>query len=58
MNLRRNGIRTLLFLLGAIVGASLAAGVAQAQVPANIESELIKMGISSTHLARRSSTGR
>jgi hypothetical protein len=44
MNLRRNGIRTLLFVSGAFLGASLAAGVAEAQVPANIETELIKMG--------------
>ncbi len=41
---REKSIRKALFVLGAILGTSLAAGVAQAQVPANIESELIKMG--------------
>jgi hypothetical protein len=44
MNLRRNGIRTSLGALGATVGILLVAGVAKAQVPANIETELIKMG--------------
>lgn len=44
MHFRRNGSRTWLFVLGAFFGASLAAGVAKAQVPANIETELIKMG--------------
>jgi len=55
MNLRRNGIRTSLGALGATVGILLVAGVAKAQVPANIETELIKMGhivdpVSYTHL--------
>ena len=40
MNLRPSGIP----FLGAFLGISLAAGAAQAQVPANIETELIKMG--------------
>ena len=44
MNLRRNSIRTFLFVLGAFSATSLTAGLAQAQVPANIESELVKMG--------------
>lgn len=44
MNLRRDGIRVLLFVFGALLANSLAAGVATAQVPANIESELVKMG--------------
>jgi hypothetical protein len=44
MHFRRNGSRTSLFVLGAFWGASLAAGVAKAQVPASIETELIKMG--------------
>jgi len=42
--LRRNSIRTFLFVLGAFFATSLTARVAQAQVPANIESELVKMG--------------
>ena len=44
MILRRKSIRTLLFALIAFGGISIAAGVAEAQVPANIESELVKMG--------------
>ena len=44
MKYRRCGIRVLVFVLGAISASLLAAGVAEAQVPANIESELIKMG--------------
>src|SRR5579863_6830262 len=44
MNFRRYGNRTLLFVFGALLANSLAAGVAVAQVPANIESELQKMG--------------
>jgi hypothetical protein len=44
MILRRNGIRMFLFALGASWAISLTAGVAHAQVPANIESELVKMG--------------
>src|SRR5271154_7155452 len=44
MILRRNSIRTFLFVLGAFSATSLTAGLAQAQVPANIESELVKMG--------------
>ena len=44
MNFRRYGIRTLAFVLGTILATSLAAGVAMGQVPANIESELVKMG--------------
>jgi Carboxylesterase family len=41
---RRKRFRGMLFALTAISGLLLAAGVAQAQVPANIESELVKMG--------------
>ncbi len=44
MNFRRNGARKVLFVAGVFCGMALAAGVADAQVPANIESELIKMG--------------
>ncbi len=44
MNLPRFSVRSFLFVLGAFLATSLAAGVAQAQVPANIESELVKMG--------------
>ncbi len=44
MNFRRDGIRMLLLLLGGVCWAALAAGTTQAQVPANIESELVKMG--------------
>src|SRR5579859_2403500 len=44
MNFRRYGIRTLVFVLGAFSANALAVGVATAQVPANIESELVKMG--------------
>jgi Carboxylesterase family len=44
MSLRRKSVRTLPFVLGALLATTLAAGVAQAQVPANIESELVKMG--------------
>jgi hypothetical protein len=44
MHVRRKGSRTSLFVLGVLGGASLAAGVAKAQVPASIETELIKMG--------------
>jgi hypothetical protein len=44
MSLRRDGIRMLLVAVGALAGTSVATGVAQAQVPANIESELVKMG--------------
>ncbi len=44
MNLRRNGIRMSLWAVVVFCGISLAVGVAQAQVPANIESELVKMG--------------
>ena len=44
MSLRRRSIRALLVALIAFCGISIAAGVAEAQVPANIESELVKMG--------------
>jgi hypothetical protein len=44
MDFRPKSIRTLLSVLGVLLGISLTTGVAQAQVPANIESELIKMG--------------
>jgi hypothetical protein len=44
MILRRKSIRTVLFALIALCAISIAAGVAEAQVPANIESELVKMG--------------
>ena len=44
MKFRRYGIRVLLFVIGAISASSLAAGVAEGQVPANIERELVKMG--------------
>ena len=44
MNFRRCGIRTLAFVLGAFLANLLVAGIAVAQVPANIESELVKMG--------------
>ncbi len=44
MILRRYGVRSFLFVLCAFLATFLEAGVAQAQVPANIESELIKMG--------------
>src|ERR1700723_1880212 len=44
MNFRRYGIRGLLVASGVLLGTSLTAGVARAQVPAAIETELIKMG--------------
>jgi hypothetical protein len=44
MNARRITTRTILFAFLAFLATTLAAGVAQAQVPADIESELVKMG--------------
>jgi Carboxylesterase family len=44
MNFRRNITRISCFALGALLLASLTARVADAQVPANIEAELVKMG--------------
>lgn len=44
MNLRQNGVLGILFALCAFLGTLLAAGVSEAQVPANTETELIKMG--------------
>src|ERR1700723_358019 len=44
MNFRRYGIRGLLVASGVLLGTSLTAGVARAQVPAAIETELIKRG--------------
>src|SRR5579862_4585514 len=44
MNFRRYGIRTLVFVLGAFSANALAAAIAAAQVPANIEAGLVKMG--------------
>ncbi len=44
MILRRKSIRALPFALIAFCGLLTSAGVAEAQVPANIESELVKMG--------------
>ncbi len=44
MILRRKSVRTLPFALIAFCGLLTPAGVAEAQVPANIESELMKMG--------------
>lgn len=44
MNLRGKRIRMSLFALSAFWGTLFAAGFAEAQVPANIESELVKMG--------------
>ena len=41
MSLRRYRVRVLVFVLGGFLATSLAAGVARAQVPANIESELV-----------------
>jgi hypothetical protein len=44
MKFRLKGSRKSLFILGALFVTLLAASAAQAQVPANIESELVKMG--------------
>ena len=44
MRLRRCGIRVLPLVFGGLLANWLAVGVATAQVPANIESELVKMG--------------
>jgi hypothetical protein len=44
MKFRRNRIQTFIFVLGVFCGTSLATGLAEAQVPVNIETELIKMG--------------
>jgi len=44
MNFRRFGIRGFLVASSVLLGTSLTAGVARAQVPASIETELIKMG--------------
>lgn len=44
MNIRRKAIQTLPFALGALLATAVAPIATNAQVPANIESELIKMG--------------
>jgi hypothetical protein len=44
MSFLQNGLRRLLSVLGALLATCLSTAVASAQVPANIESELVKMG--------------